>query len=939
MSDSFGSLGSLPSAAGRSRLHRLAALEQRGFDLRRLPYSLRILLENLLRREDGRGRRAPRTSRRWPAGTPRRCPRERSPSCRRASCCRTSPACRRSSTSRRCATRWRAWAATPSASTRCSRSSWSSTTRCRSTSTARSAAFLINAELEFERNRERYAFLRWGQKAFRQLPGRAAGHRHRAPGEPRVPGARGDGRTRTASLGLPRHPGRHRLAHHDDQRPRRARLGRRRHRGRGGDARPAGVHADPAGGRLPAHAASCREGATATDLVLTRHPDAAQEGRGRQVRRVLRPGPRQPAARRPRHHRQHGARVRRHLRHLPGRRRERSTTCASPAARPSRSRWSRRTEGAGPVPRRDDAGGGLHPTRWSSTSARSSQSLAGPRRPQDRVRLARRQGQLRARARDAAGDTPPSRSRGRPRSAVGRARAARRSAPRSPSPTVDRRRRLTRTAIRQFRLRHGSVVIAAITSCTNTSNPSVMLAAGLLAKKAVERGLTRQALGEDQPRARLEGGHRLPARGRAHAVPRAARLPPRRLRLHHLHRQLRPAAAADLAKPSRSADLVAVVGALRQPQLRGPHQPRRARQLPGLAAAGGRLRARRPDRHRPRRPSRSARARTAQPVYLRDIWPTPARDRRDDAAARCARRCSAASTPTSSPATSAGTALDVPEGDTFAWDPASTYVRSRRTSTACRASRRRSTDIARRPRAGAARRLDHHRPHLAGRLDQGCRARPGKYLIEHGVPPKDFNSYGARRGNHEVMVRGTFANIRLRNRMVPEIEGGFTAPPAGGRADVDLRRRDALRSARACRSVVLAGKEYGTGSSRDWAAKGPAPARRARRDRRELRAHPPLATWSAWASCRWSSRRARRRASLGLTGREVFDDRRAWRRASRAASPAAKRSPCVPRDEGRPDRVPAPGCASTRRRRSSTTATAASCSTCCASCSRVELAP
>ena len=215
---------------------------------------------------------------------------------------------------------------------------------------------------------------------------------------------------------------------------------------------------------------------------------------------------------------------------------------------------------------------------------------------------------------------------------------------------------LSSTAASAFRLGHGSVVIAAITSCTNTSNPSVMMAAGLLAKKAVERGLTRKPWVKTSLAPGSKVVTELPPRGRADALPRAARLPPRRLRLHHLHRQQRAAARADLAKAIEEGDLVAVVGALRQPQLRGAHQPRRARQLPGVAAAGGRLRARRAHRHRPARTSRSGTARDGQPVYLKDIWPTAAGGRRGHPARRCAPRCSSSSTPTSSPATSAGSA-------------------------------------------------------------------------------------------------------------------------------------------------------------------------------------------------------------------------------------------------------------------------------------------
>ena len=137
-----------------------------------------------------------------------------------------------------------------------------------------------------------------GPERIRQLQRRAAQHRHLPPGQPRVPGPRGRDARRP---GLPRHAGRHRLAHHDDQRPRRARLGRGRHRGRGGDARPAGLDADPAGGRLPADRRAAG-GLHRHRPRAHRHPDAARARRRRQVRRVLRPGPRRtcrsPTARR-----------------------------------------------------------------------------------------------------------------------------------------------------------------------------------------------------------------------------------------------------------------------------------------------------------------------------------------------------------------------------------------------------------------------------------------------------------------------------------------------------------------------------------------------------------------------------------------------------------------------------------------------------------------
>ncbi len=154
-------------------------------------------------------------------------------------------------------------------------------------------------------------------------------------------------------------------------------------------------------------------------------------------------------------------------------------------------------------------------------------------------------------------------------------------------------------------LDHGHVVIAAITSCTNTSNPSVMLGAGLLAKNARRARPAGQAVGEDVARPGLEGRHRVLRARRPDQVPRAARLPPRRLRLHDLHRQLRSAAGGDLRRRQRRGPR-GRVGALGQPQLRGPHQPRREDELPRVAAAVRRLRARGDDGHRPAR--RAARA-------------------------------------------------------------------------------------------------------------------------------------------------------------------------------------------------------------------------------------------------------------------------------------------------------------------------------------------
>ena len=243
--NSFGTRTQIHVGSSTYDIYDLTALERAGFPrVARLPYSLKILLENLLRHEDGASVKAGdiEALAKWdPAAdvekeiafTPARV------------LLQDFTACRPSSIWRRCATRWRAWAATRTASIRCSRWNSSSITRCRSTTSARADAFQLNAELEYARNQERYTFLRWGQNAFAQLPRRAARDGHRAPGEPRVPRARRlRRRQRRRGVGVPGHARRHRLAHDDGERPGRGRLGRRRHRGRGGDARPADLDAD-----------------------------------------------------------------------------------------------------------------------------------------------------------------------------------------------------------------------------------------------------------------------------------------------------------------------------------------------------------------------------------------------------------------------------------------------------------------------------------------------------------------------------------------------------------------------------------------------------------------------------------------------------------------------------------------------------------------------
>ena len=173
------------------------------------------------------------------------------------------------------------------------------------------------------------------------------------------------------------------------------------------------------------------------------------------------------------------------------------------------------------------------------------------------------------------------------------------------------------------------------------------------------------------------------------------------------------------------------------------------------------------------------------------------------------------------PATSDGTALEVPQGDRFEWAPTSTYVRQPPYFKGMSKESPTSVDEIRGARViavlGDSVTTDHISP--AGSIKKDSPA--GRYLIAQGVTPADFNSYGSRRGNHEVLVRGTFANTRIRNRLAPGTEGGVTTYLPTGEV---MSIYDAAVRYQASQTplLVLAGKEYGSGSSRDWAAKGPA---------------------------------------------------------------------------------------------------------------------
>ncbi len=424
-------------------------------------------------------------------------------------------------------------------------------------------------------------------------------------------------------------------------------------------------------------------------------------------------------------------------------------------------------------------------------------SLAGPRRPQDRVPLR----DVKRTFRVALDEWPAARER------------ANGAVARFENEGGGGTATISRTA---EDVADGAVVIAAITSCTNTSNPSVLIGAGLLARNARRTRAADAAVGEDVARARLESRDRLSGEGGTAAVSRSARLQSRRLRLHDVHRQLR-AASGRRRRNGRRSRPDRRRGALGQPQLRRAHSSAGARELSRVAAARGRVRARRT--HGRRSDDRTARHRQRRAAGLSEgHLAEQRRDRRDDGElhqrrdvhARVRRRVQGRRELERAQRRGERT-LRV--GSEVGVRQAAAVLRRHAGAAAATARRHGARAIA---VLGDSVTTDHISP--AGNIAKNSPA--GRYLMEHGIEPNDFNSYGARRGNHEVMVRGTFANVRLRNALVPGVEGGVTRYlPANEQMSIF----DAAVKYRADGTplIVLAGKEYGSGSSRDWAAKGP----------------------------------------------------------------------------------------------------------------------
>ncbi|SDZ11244.1 aconitate hydratase [Micromonospora pattaloongensis] len=475
-------------------------------------------------------------------------------------------------------------------------------------------------------------------------------------------------------------------------------------------------------------------------------------------------------------------------------------------------------------------------------------SLAGPKRPQDRVPLGNAKTMFRSSLKDYVADHELGSSadgeggvrNNPPYGVAGRAdEASAQSYPASDPPAADaandpedrphdpvevgqggggrpaKRVRVTGEDGTEFELDHGAVVIAAITSCTNTSNPQVMLGAALLARNAVERGLTRKpwvkttlapgskVVMDYYDRAGLTPyleklGFHLVGYGCTTCIGNSGPLPE----------------AISAAVNENDLAVVSVLSGNRNFEGRiNPDVKMNYLASPPLVVAYALAGTMDIDLAN----ESLGTGADGQEVFLRDIWPSNAEIQDVIASAIGATGFGQAYSDVFA-GDQRWQSLPTPTGDTFAWADESTYVRKPPYFEGMAHEPRPVSDIAGArvlAKLGDSVTTDHISPAGAIKADSPA----GRYLAEHGVPRHEFNSYGSRRGNHEVMIRGTFANIRLRNQLVPGVEGGFTVNHLTGEQTTIYDASVAYAEA-GVPLVILAGAEYGSGSSRDWAAKG-----------------------------------------------------------------------------------------------------------------------
>ncbi|MFB7057853.1 aconitate hydratase AcnA [Streptomyces vinaceus] len=436
-------------------------------------------------------------------------------------------------------------------------------------------------------------------------------------------------------------------------------------------------------------------------------------------------------------------------------------------------------------------------------------SIAGPKRPQDRIVLANAAEQFAVDVRNYVSDDEEAGKESFPAS----------DAPASSNGVPTKPTLVTLADGTSFEIDHGAVTVAAITSCTNTSNPYVMVAAALVAKKASEKGLTRKpwvkttlapgskVVTDYFDKAGLtpyldKMGFNLVGYGCTTCIGNSGPLD------------------EEISKAINEADLAvtSVLSGNRNFEGRiNPDVKMNYLASPPLVVAYAIAGSMKVDITKDALGTDT----DGKPVFLQDIWPSEA-EVNDVVANAIGEDMFSKSYQDVFAGDAQWQALSIPTGNTFEWDPQSTYVRKPPYFEGMTMETTPVSDIAGArvlAKLGDSVTTDHISPAGAIKADTPA----GKYLTEHGVERRDFNSYGSRRGNHEVMIRGTFANIRLRNQIAPGTEGGFTRDFTVDGAPVSFIY-DASQNYQAAGIplVILAGKEYGSGSSRDWAAKGTA---------------------------------------------------------------------------------------------------------------------
>ncbi len=807
MTDSFGSHGTLDVHGTRYRIARMKALEQRGIDLGRLPFALRVLLENLLRREgDGTVEAADvEALARWQPRDDARPEIAFMPGRVLLQDFTGVPAVVDLAAMRDA---MRRAGGDPKRINPLQPVELVIDHSVQIDAFGRADASAINARMEYERNRERYGFLRWGQSAFENFrvvpPSTGIVHQVNLEYLARVVMT---GEQNGATWVYP-----DTLVGTDSHTTMINGLGVLGW-GVGGIEAEAAMLGQPVAmlipdvvgvrltGRLP-------EGSTATDLVL-------------RVTQVLR---------------KHGVVGKfveffgRGLEHLPLADRatianmapEYGATCGIFPVDEETLRYlalSGRTDEQIELVRAYMTEQGMFHTAGSREAEYSDvveldlgtiqPAVAGPSRPQDRVLLDDLKGSFQGTLRDFLA-TRKQKQRAAAASVGGAGGVAVAEAPAS-----DERVEIEIDG-RRCSLGHGSVVIAAITSCTNTSNPSVMLAAGLVAKKASERGLATkpwvktslapgsQVVTDYLERAGLmdyleQQRFHLVGYGCTTCIGNSGPLPDPVSKAISEHDLM----VASVLSGNRNFE-GRVHAQVRASYLASPP-------LVVAYALAGRV-------DFDPRTEPLGEGKDGKPVYLRDVWPSQ-REIADAMATSIDSTMFRERYADVFRGDETWRSMPIPEGDTYAWDAESSYVKEPPYFEGLTVEAPPVEDV-RGARVlallGDSITTDHISP--AGSIKPDSPA--GRYLQERGIEPTDFNSYGSRRGNHEVMMPGTFANVRLRNQLVPGVEGGETLHLPDGEPmsifDAAMRYRE-----EDVPTVILAGAEYGTGSSRDWAAKGP----------------------------------------------------------------------------------------------------------------------